>query len=157
MADLSLIRTQSRLHHLGRTRVKHTRVKRCEIPSCSRATREGKPFCPDHVEDHPYARSLIEALVARRVEEALVLERGAQAASLDGITAKEIIGSVSVYGSRTVERIARELSLDRKTVEGYAQALARGKRVHLTKTKRGAVVVNLGPKPKVKKREQAGA
>jgi hypothetical protein len=147
---MNLLRTQFRLFRSGRKRAKH-----CERPDCGKATREGKPYCSDHVDDHPYVRGLIEALAAREAEEARVRKRGARAVDLDGVTAREILGYVAIHGGRTVQRLARELNLDIQTIKGYARALERGKRVHLTSTRRGAIIVNPGPKPKKTRKKKA--
>lgn len=146
---MNLLRTQLRSVRTGRKRATH-----CERPDCTKATREGKPYCSDHVEEHPYVRQLLQALADREAEEERVRKRGAREVDLDGVTAQEILSYVTVHGGKTVQRLSRELNIDQKTIRGYARALERGKLVHLTQTRRGATVVNPGPKPRKGKRKQ---
>ena len=149
---MNLLRTQLRSVRSGRKRATH-----CEVPDCGKATREGKPYCSDHVEEHPYVRDLLQALSDREDEEERVRKRGAREVDLDGVTAQEILGYVAIHGGRTIQRLSRELNLDQKTIRGYARALERGNKAHLTQTRRGSTVVNPGPKPIKRKGQQAVA
>lgn len=117
--------------------------RHCEVSGCGKSTREGKAFCTDHVELHPYVRALLEQLEQRAAEDDAVRARGARAANLDGITAQEILQHLAVHGPRTEERLCRELNLEAKTLKGYVLALRREKRVRLGHTKRGSATVKL--------------
>lgn len=113
--------------------------RRCEL--CGQATREGKPYCSEHVERHAYVREVMAALEARAEEERAVLRRGAAAVDLQGINAREVLLQLRLHGERTVERLARDLQLDPRLVPHYVQALARRGLVRLGRTSRGSVLV----------------
>lgn len=98
-------------------------ARRCESPGCSRATREGKPFCPEHVTSHPYVQELERTLEAQRVEQARVRKRGARAVDPAGLTAEEIVRQIRVQGPRSVRALAREMALDPRTTRAYVDAL----------------------------------
>jgi predicted transcriptional regulator len=129
----------SGLRHLLRSRRGET--QHCKTEGCPRATREGKPFCSEHVEQHPYVAGLIERLAQREAEEAKVHKQGARAVSIDGLAATEIMQHLSFHGGRTVERLSRELNMEVKTLQGYVSALKRKRLVSLTRNKRGSTVV----------------
>lgn len=111
----------------------------CETPGCPERTREGKPHCPEHLEDLPYVRGILDRLAERNAELERVDKNGWRAVELDGITATEITEYLRVYGERTLARIRREhLSKHPERVaQAYAEALAKAKRVTLGRTSRG--------------------
>jgi predicted transcriptional regulator len=129
---------QGLLHQPRRLSPRH-----CEATGCSHATREGKAYCSDHVEMHPYVQDLITRLEQREEEDERVNKRGPRAVNLQGITTQEILQHLAFHGPRTEERLCRELNLDVKTLQGYVQALRRKKLVTLGHTKRGSTVVKL--------------
>jgi hypothetical protein len=129
---------QGLLHQPRRLSPRH-----CEAPGCIQATREGKAYCSDHVEMHPYVQDLIARLEQREAEDERVAKRGPRAVNLQGITSQEILQHLAFHGPRTEERLCRELNLDVKTLQGYVQALRRKKLVTLGHTKRGSTVVKL--------------
>ncbi len=115
----------------------------CDISGCTQTTREWKPFCPDHVERHPYVQSILSTLAEREDEEEKVRQRGPKAVNPTGLTAKELVLHLSLHGARTVERLSRELQLDSKVLDGYVGALVRRGVVALGRTNRGSTVVRL--------------
>ena len=118
-----------------------TQTRSCRV--CGGTTREGKPYCPDHVVEHPYVQSILNTLVARREEEERVRQRGADAVDLTGLTAKELVLHLSLHGARTVERLSRELQLDSQVLKGYVGALVEDGAVALGRTNRGSTIVRL--------------
>lgn len=138
---------QGLLHQPRRLSPRH-----CEAPGCNQATREGKAYCSDHVEMHPYVQDLIMRLEEREAEDERVQRRGPRAVNLQGITTQEILQHLAFHGPRTEERLCRELNLDVKTLQGYVQAMRRKKLVTLGHTKRGSTVVKLA-KPLVRAAE----
>ena len=104
-------------------------------------TREGKPFCSEHVEKHPYVQNVLKQLDTRDAEDAAVLEKGESAANLAGITAHELLQQLELNGPRTVQRLARELNIDHKIVTGYVNALSKRGLVETDLTRRGSTVV----------------
>jgi hypothetical protein len=124
-----------------RTGSSTTRV--CDMEGCIHTTREGKPFCPDHVEMHPYVQAILGTLAEREDEEEKVRQRGHRAVNPTGLTARELVLHLSLHGARTVERLSRELQLDTKVLDGYVGALVRKGVVALGRTNRGSTVVRL--------------
>lgn len=115
----------------------------CEQPDCTQSTREGKPYCPDHVESHPYVQDILARIAERDDQDEKVAKRGARAVDLESLTVGEILQHLAFNGARTEERLVRELNLDVKTLDGYLRALARRGYVSFGKTKRGSTVVKL--------------
>ena len=55
----------------------HKGTSPCQASGCMRSTREGKPYCSDHIENAPYVKSILGILAARNEEErVLELKRG---------------------------------------------------------------------------------
>lgn len=115
----------------------------CRSTGCDQTTREGKPFCPDHVEHHPYVQEILGTLAEREAEEERVRTAGAPAVDPSGLTARELVLHLSLHGARTVERLARELQLDPTIVDGYVSALVDRGFIALGRTNRGSTVVQL--------------
>ncbi len=115
----------------------------CKELGCEQTTREGKPYCPDHVENHPYVQEILDTLAAREAEERQVRSQGARAVDPRGLTAKELVLHLSLHGARTLERLSRELQLDPRIVDGYVSALVERGVVTLGRTNRGSTVVRL--------------
>jgi hypothetical protein len=120
-----------------------TTSRGCQHAVCEQTTREGKPYCPDHVESHPYVRDILDTLAARHAEEDAVRTVGAEAVNLSGLTARELLLHLSLHGARTVERLSRELQLDSQVLKGYVSALVGDGRVELGRTHRGSTIVKL--------------
>lgn len=120
-----------------------TGTRGCHSSGCSHTTREGKPYCPDHVGQHPYVQEILSALEERRAEDDKVRARGARAVNLKGLTAKEILLHLTLHGSRTIERLSRELQIDNEVLLGYVRALVKRGVIDLGRTNRGSTVVKL--------------
>ena len=65
------LRSTDRLDREGRPIPRH-----CEDAGCGRATRAGKPYCPAHVDLHPYVQQLKSEIALRESEVAKVARRG---------------------------------------------------------------------------------
>lgn len=116
----------------------------CDAPGCVERTREGKPYCPDHVDYHPYVQELISRLAERDAQDEAVQKRGARAVDMEAsLTVQEIILHLELHGPRTEERLVREVNLDARTLNGYLRALAKRKIITFGRTKRGSVTVKL--------------
>lgn len=119
-------------------------ARRCEIPDCGKRTRENKPYCPDHVEEHPYVRALLKLIAERDAE----IERIKQGTWLDanpyGFLAEEIIAYLRDRGSTTVARLARDRLYDSpEVVERVVVAMERVGLVRQGRSVRGYRVVSL--------------
>lgn len=122
----------------------HTSTTRsCEHSGCLKTTREGKPYCPDHVERHAYVQSILAILAEREAETARVRKKGPSAVDPSGLTASELMLHLSLHGSRTVERLSREFQLESAVIHNYVTALKGQGKVVLGRTTRGSTVVRL--------------
>jgi hypothetical protein len=81
-------------------------------------------------------------IAAKEEEEAAVRDRGVEAIAEDSLTIKELLVHLQVHGSRTIERLSKELMLDTKVVAYYAQYLKEEGKVTLGSTKRGSIVIS---------------
>lgn len=113
------------------------------MPQCTQTTREGKPFCPDHVEKNAYVQNVLNTLAEREEEEEKVRRRGSRAVNPEGITAREIVLHLSLHGARTLERLSREMNMDARVLDGYVGAMVRRGVISLGRTNRGSTVVKL--------------
>lgn len=117
--------------------------RKCDAPGCTATTREGKPFCTEHVEMHSYAQAVLQTLAERERQDDAVARKGGRAARLDALTVQEIRVHLEHNGPRTVERLVRELNVDEKTIRGYVAAMRRAGLVRMGRTKRGSDLVRL--------------
>jgi hypothetical protein len=115
----------------------------CLHPGCTNATRERKPYCTEHVSDHPYVLELMSQIERVEAELDRVRRRGTRAVALEGIPAQEILRELRTFGHRTVERLARDLRLDADVVAAYGRALNRAGKVSLGVTSRGVVMLSV--------------
>lgn len=128
--------------------------RRCSEPTCNQATREGKPYCSDHVELHPYVQRLLAELREREEADERVRRRGPRAVEATSLTSQEILTFVHVHGPKTVKRLARELNADLETLKIYAQGLRRLGLVRLTATRRKSTLVHPIPEAFAELRRQ---
>lgn len=127
--------------------------RHCEAPSgagnlCGQATREGKPYCPDHVGHNHYVQGVLEQFNRREAEEAAIetAPKGRPrrtAAKRAVLLAEDLASRLHHHGPATVERLARELALPFDVVEALAQQLRAVRRVSTRISKRGATIVSL--------------
>jgi len=116
----------------------------CGVEGCHRATREGKPYCYEHVERHPYVQELLLKLGAMDDEVEQVRKRGARVENAWGPLACEVVVKLRERGgSATCERLSRDLQRDPDVVRALLWMLRRVGRLVLTKTERGATVATL--------------
>lgn len=117
----------------------------CGVKSCPDPTRDGKPFCPEHVHLNPHGGRVTAEIAARAAEDALVRTGRTPASryNLGGITAQSILRHLSEYGVRTRARVCMELRIDEVVFDGYLKALVKRKMVRLETTKRGKETLSL--------------
>jgi hypothetical protein len=130
-------------------------TRHCQQPLCGTATRQGKPFCSAHVDEHPYVKNLLARIDGKHAEEARVRDRGSRAVDPNGLTSQEILRFLIVHGERTVPRLARDLNVDLGTLRAYVSALARKHRVSLGENKRGATLIRYREVPAPKRRRRS--
>lgn len=111
----------------------------CQAPRCYAATRDGKPFCPKHVELHPYARGIMAVLERRKVEKTLAAKNKLLLNSQLVREAVHLLGRSSL----TLERVAREMYLSHGEAGGVFNCLFRHGVATEGKSKRGKVTAAL--------------
>lgn len=115
----------------------------CTLRGCFKSTREGKPFCPDHVDSNPYVQGILAQLKARDEEEELVRRHGACFVNVGEMRAQGLLEHLHIHGDKTMERVAREVQLDVPTLKKYMTALKKVGLVTFGRTARGATIVRL--------------
>jgi hypothetical protein len=130
-----------RLATLPRNTGSKSSSKSCDDTGCKKTTREGKPFCPDHVDLHDYVQNIQAIILAQETERTEVEKKGAKAVDVNGNTAKEILLVLMMNGSRTLRRISREINLDNVLVQAYVDALEKAGKVRTGVTTRGDTTV----------------
>lgn len=108
----------------------------CEKADCERVTREGKPFCTDHVDEHPYVKKVLAAIAY--VEHLQAKAAAGMRVSPTDVLANEIVHHLELRGPLTEERIATELMRPIEAIQKYAKTLLRTKRLLLKEGKRYA-------------------
>lgn len=121
----------------------YNQVKHCQIEGCEASTREGKPYCPEHVGRNDYVQQLMAKIAEKDNEAERVMTRGQKVISNDSITLQDIVQDLKLHGSRTVARLSREFQLDSKIISGYVQRLVKEGRAETFRTNRGNESVRL--------------
>lgn len=111
------------------------------MPTCGTGTRDGKPFCIDHIERMPYAR-LLMAIVERRDTHIDSINQGARI-TLDARITAEILAVISTAGSISPQRIAHVCGFPYKVVDVYVAALTASDHIQSTRTRRGSPIVRV--------------
>lgn len=129
-----------------------SKPRRCEFETCDNPTREGKPFCSDHVEHHRYVRELLLILDRRDAEIELIESadtrlKEVRRVDFDGPVVKEILHCIKEHGWLTMARLSRETRLSAKVLDACIRALV-SKGALVTKiSKRGLPAVRLARPP----------
>jgi len=118
----------------------HTRY--CHNTSCGKFTWEGKDYCTEHVDEHPYVQKLLAQIKAKSDETKKVAKLGKIAVKPDSETLKEIRVFLRFNGPRTIRRLSRETRLGFDIVSGYVNYLKDQNEVILGTTPRGDSVVS---------------
>lgn len=97
-------------------------AKRCEDSGCERRTREGKPYCEDHVEQHPY----VQEVLARRARLQLEVEQALRWGIVDveGLLARDVVNLVAFRGRMVGSRMAVELGVPTDCLPPVVESLA---------------------------------
>lgn len=114
--------------------------KNCKI--CGGLTQEGKLYCTNHVEYHPYIQRLLDKIEEKDYEELEVERLGEEGIDPDGPNVHDILTYLTIYGSKTVEGMARELLMDPAVLQHYVNYLASKGQVILSKNIRKKTVVS---------------
>lgn len=120
-----------------------TAVRMCDVDDCYENTREGKIYCSNHIEKQPYIQELMKRIQDRTQEDELVRQEGSTAVNLEGITSKEIRLQLQYSGTRTEERLTRELQVDKTIVHNYAIRLQTEGVIRFGRTNRNNLTIVL--------------
>lgn len=118
--------------------------RRCKQDGCKQSTRDGKPYCPNHVEEADYPRLLLTE-IDKREKEVEALLKGKEIA-LDGHLVREtqlLLG----WSACTERRLGRMLDIPHKAVEVLVDQLVALQKIKRCRTPRGSVIVELVPEP----------
>ncbi len=116
----------------------------CEVKGCGARTREGKPWCSDHLDSNPYVAAIMDRLAAHASELATIEEarkRQARARGPFPILEEEILFVLAPHGRRTLERIARDAHLSAHVVDVVAVRLMRRGLISFASNSRGKTVL----------------
>lgn len=115
----------------------------CAHPGCRQKTREGKPYCPEHIENLTQVKEILAQLEGKRAEEEVANLGGWKSINRDGITTHEILQMLDLHGPRTMERLARDLKLTEVQISSYIKALKSWNLVTTRRTARGSTIVSI--------------
>lgn len=87
-----------------------TEPRLCVIKGCGRTTREKKPYCPDHISNLPYVKSLLEQIDYKALE--LEKVRGGHPVPVPSLYEDEILNHLLQNGRRSVKLLAKELYIE---------------------------------------------
>lgn len=136
-----------------------TNVKTGITKPCGKVTREGKPYCPKHVKESTYVQDLMERLAGKSYEESIAaaglekLEEHLETHQVDvTLTMEEILLVLKLHGGRSIERLARDINVSKETAKTYVGLLEKRGKVITGKSRRGATVVELPKKRRLRRR-----
>lgn len=118
----------------------HKGTRNCEAQGCEKSTREGKPFCSNHIAQSPYIM-LIQSKLDGRAEEEKVLEKGRRLISQSGFFVKEALLLLRTKDF-TAKSFSRRLDISHKATERLIDLLVRWGQVKRTQTARGGSTIS---------------
>ena len=117
--------------------------KRCTKPRCFKFTREGKPYCVDHVMLNDYVKGIAAVLERREAEVVKAETEGATGVDPKGLLSQEIMDELVNYGERTKRRLARDLRVSVDVISRCTDAMLGARMIHINPTRRGDEFVGL--------------
>lgn len=116
-----------RVQAIGEESTTHHALRRCKLAGCSETVREGKPFCPDHVEENPYPGAIMAILARREEELRLAGEDKLEGRDHQLITEAVEWLTIDAFTSKviTVCRLARDIRITSNQAKGVANCLER--------------------------------
>jgi predicted ArsR family transcriptional regulator len=126
---------------INRTSPNKTRY--CAKKGCEDRTREGKDYCPEHIESLPYVKQLMDRIEKKEAEVANVRKKGKKAVDPKSENLKEVRTHLEFNGSRTKKRLARELQLTSSGMEGFLDYLDEEEEITRSRTSRGDETIHL--------------
>ena len=123
----------------------HKGTSPCKAKPCTRSTREGKPFCSEHIENAPYVAHILEILAGRAQEET-ILREGVDEIPKDGFFYKEtllLLRSKNFTG----KGLSRRLDICHAAAKRLIVLMARDGLAKVDTTSRGDLTISgLGPR-----------
>jgi hypothetical protein len=103
-------------------------LRTCVEPGCEKKTREGKPYCPDHVDKSLYVQDLFSQMAAHKDEKdkaRLGQQDLRQHLELhpDSMPIKEMLLALKLRGPQTTHSLSRELQLEQEVIMAYVDYL----------------------------------
>lgn len=95
------------------------KTKHCEVAGCGNFTRERKPYCPEHVDNHPYVQDLLQQLANKA--DSLKKTKNWKP---DPTLISDIVLLVSTKGTITAAAAKREMNIDEESIEKLMRFLA---------------------------------
>jgi len=114
----------------------------CQVAACKNQTKEGKPYCIDHVHNHTYVKSLLATIAKKEHEEATVASTGPSHITANSLTLKDILVHLRSNGPRTYEKLSQDMGLSKRSTTAYTQYLHTKNLVTFSKTNRGSTMIH---------------
>ena len=123
----------------------HKGTSPCKAKGCTRSTREGKPFCSNHIESAPYVAHILGILKGRD-EEAQILEHEDGGIKKSGFFYKETLLLLRSKNF-TAKGLSRRLDISHHAAERLIVLMANDGLCRRSETQRGDTTISgLGPK-----------
>lgn len=125
-------------------------TRRCEEEDCAKCTREGKPYCSDHVLEVDYAKALSAKINGIEDEVRQVGVIGPRRVDINGVVVEEILAGIVHAGQITWRRLCKDHvaffnKTEAETTDHYLTRLRAERLVTVSLNKRGVEVVELTP------------
>ncbi len=124
----------------------------CGEEGCIARTREGKPFCPDHIFRINRPRAIQDRLAMSEAEISEVKKHGAKAVNLDGLIVEELLAGIAEAGEITFRRLVKDRvflltheNSDNVTADAFLKRLKDEGFIKVGSTARNDNIVKLTP------------
>ena len=114
----------------------------CGADSCELGTKDGKPYCSDHVLMNSYAQRVLTGL-ANRQDEVDNLHRTKYQLPEQSILSDEVIQLLRQLGGLSLDGSAKQLHISREKMGRLAAIMKRRKIITLFKNKRNCWIMGL--------------
>lgn len=118
----------------------HKGTRDCEAVECSKSTREGKPYCSNHIESAPYIVKILAKLEARRAEIKLLEETTSRLPRTSFLWREALL--LLRTKDFTIKSFSRRLDITHKAAARLIDLLEAEGRARSTKTSRGGRTVS---------------
>ncbi len=112
---------------------------------CGKSTREGKPYCSEHIEYLDFPRSVMDEVAAREEEIEHAMRGDWRKIDINGGNTQEVLMHLFTHGSRTVHRISRDVFIGAsvRVAQAFADALEHAGLIEIGRTGRGSPVLSI--------------